>query len=113
MPGMLVGPFVGLVGVLLALQLINGLVFVGEGLMVAAGAFSALAAGQVLATASFLLALRLAPPTLVSVWLSFWVFNSVRLANFVRFFWFAKSPLALLPEEAAGQGEVEGAAGSK
>ena len=75
------------------LQLINGVVFVGEGLMVASGAFGALAKGQVVATASFLLALRLAPPSLVSVWLCFWVFNSVRLFNFAHFFWFAKSPL--------------------
>lgn len=76
-----------------ALQLINGLVFVGEGLMISAGAYTALAAGQVAATLAFLLALRLAPSTLVSVWLCFWVFNGVRLANFVKFFWFSKSPL--------------------
>ena len=76
-----------------ALQLINGIVFVGEGVMVASGAFSALAAGQVAATLSFLLALRLAPPSLVSVWMCFWLFNGVRLANFARFFWFSKSPL--------------------
>lgn len=76
-----------------ALQSINGLVFVGEGVMVAAGAFGRLAAGQVAATALFLLALRLAPASLTGVWWSFWVFNAVRLANFVRFFWFASSPL--------------------
>lgn len=78
------------------LQLVNGLVFTGEGLMVASGAFGALAMGQVAATASFLLALKLAPPSLVSVWLCFWVFNSVRLLNFANFFWFSKSPL--MPE---------------
>lgn len=75
------------------LQCINGVVFVGEGLMLSAGAYPALAAGQVAATLSFLLALRLAPSTLVSVWLCFWVFNGVRLANFIKFFWFSKSPL--------------------
>jgi Na+-driven multidrug efflux pump len=76
------------------LQLINGVVFVGEGVMVGAGAFPSLAAGQVAATASFLLALRLAPPSLVSVWFCFWLFNGVRLASFVRYFWFGKGPLA-------------------
>ena len=76
-----------------ALQLINGVVFVGEGLMVASGAFGKLASGQVVATALFLAALKLAPSSLVSVWLCFWVFNSVRLINFALFFWFAKSPL--------------------
>lgn len=81
-----------LIGALL--QLISGAVFVGEGLMVASGAFAALAAGQVAATAFFLLALRLLPPSLVSVWLSFWVFNTVRLLNFGRFFYLADSPLA-------------------
>ena len=76
-----------------ALQCINGVVFVGEGVMVASGAFGRLAGGQVAATALFLLSLKLAPATLVGVWWSFWVFNSVRLFNFINFFWFAKSPL--------------------
>lgn len=76
-----------------ALQLINGVVFVGEGVMVAAGAFGRLASGQVLATALFLLSLRFAPTSLVGVWMSFWVFNSVRLANFCHYFWASDSPL--------------------
>lgn len=79
-----------------ALQLINGVVFVGEGIMVASGAFGRLAIGQVMATALFLLAMHLAPPTLVSVWMCFWVFNSVRLAAFLQFFFGAKSPV--MPE---------------
>ena len=82
------------------LQLINGVVFVGEGLMVAAGAFGSLAKGQVAATAAFLLALQLAPKTLVNVWLCFRVFNGVRLLNFIKFFWFDKSPL--MPEGREG-----------
>ena len=61
--------------------------------MVAAGAFAQLAGGQVAATALFLLALKLAPPSLVSVWMCFWIFNSVRLLNFVHFFWVGQSPL--------------------
>jgi len=78
-----------------ALQFINGIVYVGEGLMVSAGAYKKLAVGAVTAALSFLLALRLTPSTLTSVWLCFWVFNGVRLANFVDFFWFTKSPLLL------------------
>ena len=61
--------------------------------MVAAGAYAQLASGQVAATALFLLALRLAPPSLVSVWMCFWIFNSVRLLNFAHFFWIGRSPL--------------------
>jgi len=76
-----------------ALQLVNGFNFVGEGLMISAGAFKKLAVGEVAASLSLLLALRLAPSTLPSVWLCFWVFNAVRLANIVDFFWFTKSPL--------------------
>ena len=64
-----------------ALQLINGVVFVGEGVMVASGAFGKLASGQVAATALFLLSLKLAPASLNSVWMCFWVFNSVRLVD--------------------------------
>ena len=92
-----------------ALQCINGVVFVGEGVMVASGAFGRLAGGQVAATALFLLSLKLAPATLVGVWWSFWVFNSVRLFNFINFFWFAKSPLMPggrpLPWEGAGKAD--------
>ena len=79
-----------------ALQIINGVVFVGEGVMVASGAFGKLASGQVYSTVLFLLALKLAPATLNSVWLCFWVFNTVRLINFAHFFWVAKTPL--MPE---------------
>ena len=68
--------------------------------MVAAGAFGSLAKGRVAATAAFLLALQLAPKTLVNVWLCFWVFNGVRLLNFIKFFWFDKSPL--MPEGREG-----------
>jgi len=75
------------------LQLMNALVFIGEGLMVATGAFGELAMGQVVATAAFILALKLAPPSLISVWLCFWVFNGARLANFIKYFWFSESPL--------------------
>ena len=74
------------------LQCINGLVFVGEGCMVGTTSFGQLAAGQVVATAALLLALRLAPPSLVSVWACFYVFNGIRLANVLRYH-FAAGPL--------------------
>jgi len=68
-----------------ALQLVNGVVFVGEGIMVGTSSFGQLAAGQVVATVALLAALHVAPPTLTSVWASFYVFNGVRLANVVRY----------------------------
>ncbi|KAL3892942.1 MAG: hypothetical protein SGPRY_014631, partial [Prymnesium sp.] len=63
------------------LQFINGIVFVGEGIMVGTSSFGMLAAGQLIATAALLASLRLAPATLIGVWGSFYVFNGVRLAN--------------------------------
>ena len=45
------------------------------------------------ATALFLLALKLAPATLNALWMCFWVFNSVRLANFLWFWFVTPSPL--------------------
>lgn len=78
-----------------ALQPINGVVFVGEGLMQATGAFSMLAIGQVISTACFLLSLKYAPASLSGVWMSFWVFNTIRLANVVKFFWFTDSQLTV------------------
>jgi len=56
------------------LQLINGVTFIGEGVMIGTGCFGALATGQVLATAALLLSLRYAS-SLTAVWLGFWVFN--------------------------------------
>ena len=65
------------------LQLINGVTFIGEGVMVGTGSFGALAAGQVVATLALLATLTRAA-TLNQVWLVFWLFNSVRLANVLR-----------------------------
>ena len=47
------------------------------------GSFGALAAGQVVATLALLATLTRAA-TLNQVWLVFWLFNSVRLANVLR-----------------------------
>lgn len=74
------------------LQPLNGVVFVGEGLMQGAGAFSMLARGAVIATIFHRIALTIVPSSLDSVWACFWVFNLARLANFI-FFWLTKSPL--------------------
>mmetsp|Transcript_28147 Transcript_28147/g.65769 ORF Transcript_28147/g.65769 Transcript_28147/m.65769 type:complete len:115 (-) Transcript_28147:489-833(-) len=65
------------------LQLINGVTFIGEGVMIGTGCFGALATGQVLATAALLLSLRYAS-SLTAVWLGFWVFNGVRLLSVLR-----------------------------
>lgn len=86
------------------LQLINGLTFVGEGIMVGTRSFGALAAGQVLATGALIAALRLAPPTLVSVWLCFWLFNGIRLASVLRYH-FLSGPLAPRQLRAARKAE--------
>ena len=60
------------------LQLINGVTFIGEGVMVGTGLFGALAAGQVVATLALLVSPTRAA-TLNQVWLVFWLFTgSVR-----------------------------------
>ena len=65
------------------LQLMNGLTFVGEGLMVGVGSFGRLAAGQVVATAALMGMLTVGPAgkSLVGVWLTFFLFNGIRFAN--------------------------------
>jgi len=85
-----------------ALQLINGLTFVGEGLMVGVGSFGQLAAGQVVATAAIISTLMLTPAgrSLPGVWLTFFLFNGVRFVNaMLHHFW--RGPL--VPREAAKQ----------
>ncbi|EOD40175.1 hypothetical protein EMIHUDRAFT_223050 [Emiliania huxleyi CCMP1516] len=62
------------------LQLFNGVTFIGEGVMVGTQSFSALAAGQVVATAALLAGLRRAH-SLTAVWWCFWLFNGVPLPN--------------------------------
>ena len=60
--------------------------------MVGTASFGMLAFGQVIATAALLVALRLAPASLVGVWGCFYVFNGIRLANVLRYH-FAVGPL--------------------
>ncbi len=64
-------------------QVINGMVFIGEGIMIGTGSFMQLSIGTVVATAGVLWALRVFPPTmgLTGVWIGFGVFNTLRLLS--------------------------------
>lgn len=65
------------------LQIINGLVFIGEGVMIGTGSFLQLSLSTVVATTGCLWALRVFPPKvgLSGVWIGFGVFNILRLAG--------------------------------
>ena len=67
-----------------ALQLINGVVFIGEGVMQGCGGFFPLALGNIVATLGMIASLQILarPDTLglAGVWFSFTIFNSIRLA---------------------------------
>eukprot|EP00804_Cyclotella_cryptica_P001997 CCRYP_007443-RD/>CCRYP_007443-RD protein AED:0.18 eAED:0.18 QI:351/0.85/0.87/1/0.42/0.5/8/4815/582 len=62
-------------------QLMNGLVFIGEGIMVGCGNFLQLSLSTVVATIGALISLNTLPSIfgLTGVWMSFGVFNSLRL----------------------------------
>jgi len=62
-------------------QVINGLVFIGEGVMIGTGSFMELSITTVLATAGCLWALQTLPPMygITGVWMSFSVFSALRL----------------------------------
>ena len=62
-------------------QLMNGVVFIGEGIMVGCGNFLQLSANTVVATIGCLWALQTFPPKygLTGVWIGFGVFNVIRL----------------------------------
>uniref|UniRef100_A0A7S4F219 Multidrug and toxic compound extrusion protein n=1 Tax=Chrysotila carterae TaxID=13221 RepID=A0A7S4F219_CHRCT len=74
------------------LQVINGVTFIGEGVMIGTGSYTALAAGQVAATAALLVSLSFAT-SLPAVWIGFWIFNGVRLLSVLRHHFLA-GPLA-------------------
>jgi Na+-driven multidrug efflux pump len=65
------------------LQIINGLVFIGEGVMIGTGSYLQLSLNTVVATAGCLWALKVLPPKfgLGGVWLGFVVFNFLRLVG--------------------------------
>eukprot|EP00577_Skeletonema_sp_RCC1716_P006533 CAMPEP_0113434300 /NCGR_PEP_ID=MMETSP0013_2-20120614/35512_1 /TAXON_ID=2843 ORGANISM="Skeletonema costatum, Strain 1716" /NCGR_SAMPLE_ID=MMETSP0013_2 /ASSEMBLY_ACC=CAM_ASM_000158 /LENGTH=620 /DNA_ID=CAMNT_0000324285 /DNA_START=141 /DNA_END=2005 /DNA_ORIENTATION=- /assembly_acc=CAM_ASM_000158 len=64
-------------------QIMNGLVFIGEGVMVGCGNFMQLSLSTVVATCAALLSLNTLPKMygLTGVWMSFGVFNIFRLAG--------------------------------
>lgn len=64
-------------------QIINGMVFIGEGVMVGSGSFLQLSLSTVVATSGCLWALKAFPPTygLTGVWMGFGVFNLLRLCG--------------------------------
>lgn len=64
-------------------QIMNGLVFIGEGVMVGCGNFLQLSISTVVATVAALVSLYTLPKLfgLTGVWMSFGVFNSFRLAG--------------------------------
>eukprot|EP00980_Cylindrotheca_fusiformis_P006608 scaffold1390_cov138-Cylindrotheca_fusiformis.AAC.11 len=65
------------------LQIINGLVFIGEGVMIGTGSFLQLSLNTVVATSGCLWALKIFPPKLGlrGVWIGFVVFNFLRLVG--------------------------------
>jgi Na+-driven multidrug efflux pump len=77
------------------LQLISGLTFVAEGIMVGVQSFGRLAGGQVVATAALAILLNFGPGSrsLVGVWGCFYVFNLIRLSN-ALYDHFVSGPLA-------------------
>lgn len=76
-------------------QIMNGLVFIGEGVMVGCGNFLQLSISTIIATVATLWALNAWPPIfgLTGVWMSFGVFNSLRLLG-VWYHQFYHGPLA-------------------
>eukprot|EP00546_Thalassionema_frauenfeldii_P004491 CAMPEP_0178916422 /NCGR_PEP_ID=MMETSP0786-20121207/12629_1 /TAXON_ID=186022 /ORGANISM="Thalassionema frauenfeldii, Strain CCMP 1798" /LENGTH=554 /DNA_ID=CAMNT_0020589753 /DNA_START=204 /DNA_END=1868 /DNA_ORIENTATION=+ len=93
-------------------QIFNGMVFIGEGVMIGCGNFIQLSLSTLLSTAGFLCALRTLPKTfgLAGVWWSFGVFNLLRLLG-VSVHQLRTGPLALrniaesdsIKEKEAGQ----------
>jgi len=82
-------------------QIINGLVFIGEGVMVGTGSFMQLSLSTLVATSFTLLGLNTLPVRygLNGVWMSFGIFNCLRLAG-VAVHQFRTGPLARRKEVA-------------
>jgi multidrug resistance protein, MATE family len=76
-------------------QVMNGPVFIGEGVMVGTGSYLQLSISTVVATCGLLWALKVFPPIygLTGVWFGFGVFNVIRLAG-VLIHQFINGPLA-------------------
>jgi len=69
-----------------AYQIINGLVFIGEGVMIGTGNFWQLSVNTFIATLATLWALRTFPSVygLTGIWMSFGVFNTIRLLGVLK-----------------------------
>jgi len=82
-------------------QIMNGLVFIGEGVMVGCGNFLQLSMSTVVATAAALISLKTLPNMfgLTGVWMSFGVFNSFRLLGV----WLHQTKYGPLSESALAQ----------
>jgi len=66
-------------------QVMNGLVFIGEGVMIGCGNFLSLSFTTIIATAAALVTMRVLPPIygLTGVWMGFGVFNLIRLIGVI------------------------------
>lgn len=76
------------------LQVLNGVVFIGEGIQQANQSFLSLAFATILSTVGMLTSLHLFGNTLVGIWGSYGVFNFIRLLGVLRHHYFS-GPLAL------------------
>ena len=76
------------------LQILNGVVFVGEGIQQGNQAFVSLAVCTAVASLGMLTSLKFYGNTLAGVWGSFAVFNSIRLIGVIRHHYFS-GPLVL------------------
>lgn len=76
-----------------ALQIINGVVFIGEGIQQGNQGFNSLALVTILASCGMVTSLRLFGKTLIGVWGSFAVFNLIRLSG-VLYHHYVAGPLA-------------------
>eukprot|EP00581_Thalassiosira_minuscula_P016757 CAMPEP_0183732202 /NCGR_PEP_ID=MMETSP0737-20130205/37789_1 /TAXON_ID=385413 /ORGANISM="Thalassiosira miniscula, Strain CCMP1093" /LENGTH=592 /DNA_ID=CAMNT_0025965135 /DNA_START=276 /DNA_END=2054 /DNA_ORIENTATION=+ len=83
-------------------QIMNGLVFIGEGVMVGCGNFMQLSLSTAAATLAALISLNTLPKAfgLTGVWMSFGVFNSCRLAGV----WLHQTKNGPLSESALAEG---------
>lgn len=82
------------------LQVINGVVFIGEGIQQGNQAFTSLAACTAVATAGMLTSLRFFGTSLAGVWASFAVFNGIRLLGVLRHHFFT-GPFATSSKQAS------------
>jgi len=81
------------------LQLLNGVTFVGEGIMQGHRAFFPLARNSFFASAALILSIRRYGDSLTGIWLSFGIFNGIRFAGAMRHHLYT-GPLAAARREA-------------